>query len=564
MKFNEIPYKRPNIKLLQDQFNSAVDKFITARTFNEQDELMVDINNLRSDFESLDEIVGIRNTIDTRDKFYDEERSFFDENTPLYSELISKYYTALINSKFKDQLIEKWGKQLFTLAELSLKTFSPEIIEDLQEENKLSSKYTKLIASAKIIFQGEERNLAGLTPFMQSTDRDIRKAANIARWNFFKENEAEFDNIYDSLVKIRTKIAEKLGYKNFVELGYARMSRSDYNPEMVANYRKQVEKYLVPIASSLRAKQKKRLGLDTLNYYDESITYKNGNAKPKGDADWILNNGKKMYSELSPETKEYFNFMIDNELLDLVNKKGKAGGGYCTYISKYKSPFIFSNFNGTSGDVDVLTHEAGHAFQVYSSRGYQIPEYNWPSSEAAEIHSMSMEFLTWPWMNLFFEEQTDKYKFSHLSNALLFVPYGVTVDEFQHFVYENPDATPKERKSAWRNIEKKYLPHRNYEENEFLEDGGYWQQQAHIYEVPFYYIDYTLAQICAFQFWKKANENREEAWEDYKTLCKAGGSKSFLELVKLAKLQSPFEEESFKGITSHIENWLNNIDDLKL
>ena len=212
MKFNEIPYKRPNIKLLQDQFNSAVDKFITARTFNEQDELMVDINNLRSDFESLDEIVGIRNTIDTRDKFYDEERSFFDENTPLYSELISKYYTALINSKFKDQLIEKWGEQLFTLAELSLKTFSPEIIEDLQEENKLSSQYTKLIASAKIIFQGEERNLAGLTPFMQSTDRDIRKAANIARWSFFKENEAEFDNIYDSLVKIRTKIAKKLGY----------------------------------------------------------------------------------------------------------------------------------------------------------------------------------------------------------------------------------------------------------------------------------------------------------------------------------------------------------------
>jgi M3 family oligoendopeptidase len=333
---------------------------------------------------------------------------------------------------------------------------------------------------------------------------------------------------------------------------------------MVSNYRKQVEKYIVPIATSLRAKQKQRLGLETLNYYDESITYKDGNAKPKGNPEWILNNGKKMYSELSPETEEYFNFMIENGLLDLVNKKGKASGGYCTYISKYKSPFIFSNFNGTSGDVDVLTHEAGHAFQVYSSRGYQLPEYHFPSSEAAEIHSMSMEFLTWPWMNLFFEEQTDKYKFSHLSGALLFVPYGVTVDEFQHFVYENPEATPKERKEAWRSIEKKYLPHRNYEDNEFLEAGGYWQQQSHIYQVPFYYIDYTLAQICAFQFWKKANENRVDAWEAYKTLCKAGGSKPFLELVKLGELQSPFEEESFKVITSHIEHWLNNIDDSKL
>ncbi|WP_026882807.1 M3 family oligoendopeptidase [Clostridium akagii] len=564
MKFNEFPYKRPDIGLLQADFNSVLDKFIAAENFKEQDELMVKINSLRSDFESLYQIVYIRNTVDTTDKFYDEERTFFDENGPLYEELISKYYTALINSKFKNQLTDKWGKQLFTIAELSLKTFSPEIIEDLQEENKLSSQYTKLIASAKIIFQGEEKNLSGLIPFQQSTDRDIRKSSNIARWGFFKDNESELDRIYDSLVKVRTKIAKKLGYENFVEVAYARMLRSDYNPEMVANYRKQVAKYIVPIASSLREKQKKRLGVETLNYYDENITYKNGNAKPKGDAKWIVNNGKKMYSELSPETEEYFNFMVENQLLDLVTKKGKAGGGYCTYISKYKSPFIFSNFNGTSGDVDVLTHEAGHAFQCYESRSYEIPEYHWPTSEAAEIHSMSMEFLTWPWMNLFFEEQTDKYKFSHLSEALLFIPYGVTVDEFQHFVYENPEATPKERKQAWRTIENKYLPHRNYEDNEFLEDGGYWQQQAHIYEVPFYYIDYTLAQICAFQFWKKANENRPKAWEDYKTLCQAGGSKSFLELLKLANLDSPFEEESFKGITSCIEAWLNNIDDLKL
>lgn len=564
MKFNEFPYKRPDIKLFQVEFNSALDKFITASSFREQDNSMIDINRLRNDSESLGQIAYIRHTINTTDKFYDDEQTFFDETSPLFQELISKYYTALINSKFKDELIAKWGKQLFTIAELSLKTFSPEIIKDLQEENKLASQYTKLIASAKIIFQGEEKNLSGLTPYQQSPNREIRKAANLAKWGFFKDNETELDNVYDSLVKVRTKIAKKLGYKNFVELGYARMLRSDYNPEMVSNYRKQVEKYIVPITNSLRDKQKKRLGVETLYYYDESITYKNGNAKPQGGPEWILNNAKKMYSELSPETGEYFNFMVKNELLDLVNKKGKAAGGYCTYIPKYDSPFIFSNFNGTSGDVGVLTHEAGHAFQSYESRNYKIPEYGFPTSEAAEIHSMSMEFLTWPWMNLFFEEQADKYKFAHLSEALLFIPYGVSVDEFQHFVYENPEATPKERKTAWRTIEKKYLPHRNYADNEFLEDGGYWQQQLHIYEFPFYYIDYTLAQICAFQFWKKANENRSEAWSDYIALCKAGGSKSFLELVKLANLQSPFEEESFKGITSHIEDWLNNIDDTKL
>ena len=245
------------------------------------------------------------------------------------------------------------------------------------------------------------------------------------------------------------------------ELGYARMLRSDYNSDMVADFRKQVEKYIVPIATSLKERQKKRLGIKTLNYYDEAINFRSGNAKPKGNPEWILKKGEKMYSQLSKETGEYFNYMVKHELLDLVTKKGKAGGGYCTYISKYKAPFIFSNFNGTSGDVDVLTHEAGHAFQVYSSMGFKVPEYYWPTSESAEIHSMSMELLTWPWMKLFFEEEADKYKFAHLSSALQFIPYGVSVDEFQHFVYENPDATPKERNHVWREIEKKYLPHRN-------------------------------------------------------------------------------------------------------
>jgi M3 family oligoendopeptidase len=256
--------------------------------------------------------------------------------------------------------------------------------------------------------------------------------------------------------------------------------------------------------------------------------------------------------------------MLENNLLDLVSKKGKAGGGYCTYIENYKAPFIFSNFNGTSGDIDVLTHEAGHAFQVYESRHYEIPEYNWPTYEACEIHSMSMEFFTWPWMKLFFEEDAEKYYFSHLSSALLFLPYGVSVDEFQHFVYEHPESSPTERKAAWREIERKYLPHRDYEENDYLEHGGFWQRQAHIYNSPFYYIDYTLAQICALQFWKRSRENRQEAWGDYVHLCRQGGSKSFLQLVETANLTSPFADGCVKGVIDEVHAWLDEVDDTKL
>jgi M3 family oligoendopeptidase len=549
---------------IKTKFATALQKFKQADCIEIQDEAMREMNAIRNDFSTMANICYIRHTVDTNDEFYKQEQDFFDEVEPMMKGLVTDYYNALVNSRFRSELEKKWGKQLFALAETQLKTYSPEIVEDLQLENKLTSEYTKLVASAKIFFEGEERTLAQLQPFAESPDREMRKRASEARVNFFKEHEEKFDDIYDQLVKVRTKIAQKLGFKNFVELGYARLGRTDYNAEMVAKFREQVKEYIVPVAVKLRERQRERIGVDKLKHYDEAFSFKTGNPTPKGDAEWIIENGKKMYKELSPETDEFFRFMTENELMDLVAKKGKAGGGYCTYIENYKAPFIFSNFTGTSGDIDVLTHEAGHAFQVYESRHYEIPEYNWPTLEACEIHSMSMEFFTWPWMELFFKEDTEKYKFNHLSSALLFLPYGVAVDEFQHFVYENPNATPAERKRAWREIEKKYMPTRDYDGNDYLERGGFWQRQSHIYTTAFYYIDYTLAQICAFQFWKRSRENREQAWNDYLTLCQQGGSKSFTELVKVANLISPFEEGCVQSVIGEIESWLNSIDDKQL
>ncbi|WP_207651178.1 M3 family oligoendopeptidase [Clostridium massiliodielmoense] len=558
MTFSEYEYIRPNIDEVKSKFNELISKFEKSDSFQEQDSVLEEIKLIRNEVESMMELAYIRNSINTVDEFYEKEKEFMDEVSPIYQGLISDYYKVLINSKFRSELEEKWGKQLFKLAEMQIKTFSKEIIEDLQVENKLVTEYDKLKASAKIMFEGKERNLSELEPFMQSQNRSMRKKTYEAYSNFFKENEEKFDDIYDKLVKVRHKIAKKLGYKNFIEVGYMRMQRSDYNADMVAKYREQVLKYIVPVAEKLKKRQAERLGLDKLKYYDEPIKFLTGNAVPKEDYKHILNNAKTMYKELSEETNEFFNFMLEHELMDLLSKKGKAGGGYCTYISKYKSPFIFSNFNGTSGDIDVLTHEAGHAFQTYLSRRLEIPEYAFPTSEAAEIHSMSMEFLTWPWMNLFFEEQDLKYKFAHLSEAITFIPYGVTVDEFQHFVYENPEATPEERKLAWRKIEKKYLPGKDYEENDFYNRGGFWFKQGHIFQVPFYYIDYTLAQVCAFQFWIKSHEDRENAWKDYLALCKEGGSKPFLELLKVANLENPFEEGCMKKVVEPLEEWLDN------
>ncbi|MFF2587167.1 M3 family oligoendopeptidase [Peribacillus butanolivorans] len=564
MKFNEYEYKRPEMDEIKSKFTKVLEKFRDAEEIDIQVKAMEEINEIRNYVGTMLNLVYIRHSIDTNDEFYKAENDYLDEFSPEMEELTSIFYTELVRSKFRRELEMKWGKQLFDLAEAQLKTFSPEIIPHLQKENKLSSEYSQLIASAKIEFEGEERTLAQLQPFMESADRELRKNASEAYYSFFEKQQAELDRIFDELVKVRHEIATMLGYENFVELGYNRMTRTDYNAEMAAAFRKQVKEDVVPLVTRLKERQRERLGLENLCYFDENFQFRTGNAIPKGDAEWIIENGKTMYRELSPETNEFFNFMIDNNLMDLVAKKGKESGGYCTFIEDYKAPFIFSNFNGTSGDIDVLTHEAGHAFQVYRSRNHDIPEYYWPTYEACEIHSMSMEFLTWPWMELFFKEDTEKYKFSHLSSSLVFLPYGVAVDEFQHFVYETPDASPLERRQAWRKIEKDYLPHRDYEGNEFLENGGYWQRQSHIYQSPFYYIDYALAQICAFQFWKRSVEGDVAAWEDYLNLCQLGGSKSFLGLVESANLKSPFADGTVQSVVKVIDEWLSSIDDQTL
>lgn len=558
MKFSEFGYQRPDIKDVQSRYQSLLDKLESAPTPQDMESLMADINKLRIEFGSMGAIASIRHTINTTDEFYKNEQAYFDQTGPLLGQYETRYYALLIKSKHRPWLESKVGKHLFVMAELALKVFKPEIVPDLQAENKLSTEYTALLASARIMFEGQERTLSQMGPFLISPDRQMRQKAAKAKYEFLSAHEAELDELYDKLVKIRVEIARKLGYKNFVRLGYDRMGRSDYDAKMVSNFRKQVKEFIVPIASGLRERQRVRLGLDKLKYFDEGLNFQDGNAKPKGDPDWIINNGRAMYSELSAETKEFFDFMLESELMDLVSKPNKAGGGYCAFIGKYKAPFIFSNFNGTSGDIDVLTHEAGHAFQAYTTRDFIVPEYQSPTSEAAEIHSMSMEFFTWPWMDRFFKEDTRKYRFGHLNNAMLFIPYGVTVDEFQHFVYENPNATPTERKRQWREIEKKYLPHRDYDDNQYLANGGFWHQQLHIFKSPFYYIDYTLAEICAFQFWKKSLEDRPSAWSDYVRLCQTGGRQAFVGLTGVAKLISPFQDGCVKSVVGTIKTWLDD------
>lgn len=563
MKFSEFKYFRPNLTILKTEILASLEVFKTAETAQKQNEIISIINEKRKSYHAMESICHIRHSINTLDSFYDAEKDFFNESDPQFFSVVKKFYETVLDSKFIDELKKMRPTQFFDLAKIGLSTFSDEVIEDLQNENKLVSQYDKLIASAKIDFLNKELTLAEMGPYLTDNNRTTRKDAHEAYFGFFKTNEDEFDKIYDDLVHLRHKIAKKLGYDNFIDLAYARIGRTDYTSTDVKNFREAVQKFITPVSTKLMKRQEKRIDVDHLMYFDNKYSFKTGNPKPDGTEKQIIDNAKKMYRELSSETNEFFNLMIKNEMMDLTAKKGKSAGGYCTYVFEENMPFVFSNFNGTFGDVTVLTHEFGHALQFYSGRHHNEPEFIAPTSEAAEIFSMGMEFITWPWMNLFFGKDAEKFKFMHMQNQLTFIPYGVTVDEFQHGIYENPNLSPKERKSLWREIEKKYMPYLDYHGNEYLSQGGFWQKQGHIYELPFYYIDYALAQIAAFEIYNKFENDRDTAWKEYLDMCTTAGSKSFTKLLETGKLSNPFDISVIKNIISKVEKRIDSFDDSK-
>ena len=554
-EFKDFEYVRPDLEKTKEDLNKQIEIIKNGKNYEEVRNAMLAFYKIGGHFMTMETIASIRHSIDTTDEFYDKEVEYFDENGPYISEITDAFNTVLLESSFKGELEKEYGSHLFEMLKVQKEAFSPEIIPELQEESKLSTRYGKLIASAKIEFDGKVLNIPQMGVYMENLDRDVRRSAETAVWKFYEEHVKEIDEIYDALVKVRTKMAKKLGYDNYIELGYKRLGRTDYNAKDVKTYRDQVYRDLVPIASKIYEKQAERIGISDFKSYDMGLVYLDGNAMPVGDLDYKLDMTRKMYHELSKETAEFVDVMLDHKLIDLMAKPGKEGGGYCTDLFDYKVPFVFANFNDTADDVGTLTHEFGHAFQSYSSRDFEILDYCWPTLEACEIHSMSMEFFTWPWMDLFFKDKTDKYKYTHLASSITFIPYGVLVDEFQHWVYENYNATPDERKSAWRNLEKKYMPYKKYD-NEFLDKGNYWIRQSHIFNTAFYYIDYTLAQNCAHQFFVKNEENHEVSWRDYYNLCKAGGSKSFLELLKVANLRNPFVDGTVKYAVAPLEKWL--------
>ena len=493
-----------------------------------------------------------RFTLDTRDEFYQGEVAYYDEVGPEFSEIITKYSEMMLDSPYRADVEAKLGSQLFLAYEVQRKSFSPLVVEECKRENALVTEYSKFMSEMTFHYDGAEVPLSVLRGKLTDSDRTVRKNAAEAIGNGLAKNGSELDRIYDELVKIRTEIAKKMGYKSFTELGYYRMGRTGYDREMVEKFRENVARDLVPVVCELKAKVAKELGLDTLMFYDNDVYTTGEEPRPVLDADGIFKEALKMYEDMSPVTGAFMRRMLEAEAFDVESREGKWGGGYCTAFPDYKQPFILANFNGTASDLDVITHEFGHALASNFVFTEGEREVGIGGMETAECHSMSMEFFAYPYAERFCGKLAGKYKLKHLLSALSFIPYGVTVDEFQHEVYDHPEYTPEERKALWRRLEEKYRPYLSYEGIPYLDEGTRWQYQMHIYESPFYYIDYCLAQTVAFGFLVKSFENYGDAFNSYLEFVKKGGQESFESLVEGAGLNSPFKDGSLREISSKI------------
>ena len=550
IQFSDIVAPRPTEDSLNQDFAA-----INALLDEGKREEAIDLCDKKlREYDTWMALVGLRFAQNTTDATAKADREYADALAPKLADHSVAFRRRLLGDADRAGLEKIAGGHAVRLWEVGVTTFDPIIAPDMEEISGLTARYTELLAGARVTIQGQDVNLSGVAPYAESLDRNIRHEAQAARWQFFSDNGAELDKLYDDLVKLRHGMAKKLGYDSYTPLAYRQMSRVDYNDIDVARYRDQVLTDVTPLVGRIMEQRRSQAGWDQLYMWDEPLTDLQGNPKPAGGHDVLVERAKDLFKGIDNRLADFYNVMIEGGFTDLKNREGKAGGGFCTSFPSKGVPFIFANFNGTFHDIDVFTHEMGHAFQNWESRHQPTIDYLWPTMEAAEINSMSLEFLSHPHIDLMLEDgMADRYRRMHLTNSLDFLPYGVCVDHFQHEVYANPAATPAERHKMWLALEKKYLPWRDYGDLAYPAMGGRWQAQGHIYKSPFYYIDYTLALCCALQYWTWSRKDYKGAIDSYVALCGKGGSAPFQDLVRGAGLISPFDSGALTSIVQEAE-----------
>ena len=551
MHFNDMPYRRVTFEEIEARYQALFERIRTLRGREDCLPAMEAYYRLLDDMTPMD-LCYVRHDMDLNEAFYAGEQRYYDEIGPRIGDLSNQLEGLLLNSPYSACFEELMGSFAFDLMRCSRESRDSRLIPLEQQENTLSGRYSVVTANAKAEYEGAVVSRSSLAAKQQSPDRETRRRASAAVAASWAEQREELEELFHELVQNRDKQAKLLGHPNYVKLAYLRMDRIGYTSEDVSRFREQVKESLVPVAAAIHEQRKKRLGLEHLYSFDSPLNFPNGNPVPLGDTEFCLESTREMFRKLSPETGEFIDFLMDNGLYDVKPRDGKRSGGYCMYLSAYRAPFIFANFDGTHENAYIMSHEGGHAFYAYLKREEKIRERCGYTSEMAETHAMAMEFFVAPYMELFFGSRAEDYRRMHLESAVSRIIYQCQQDEFQQIIYEHPELSKEERNGVWEKLEQSYFPFREYTEEEKQRIGRRWQCIPHLYHWPFYAIDYGLAQVCALEYARWMDEDKDGAWQSYLRFCRASGNMNFPEALKAAGLESPFEE----GCLTHLVDWL--------
>ena len=558
MQFSAYKYERPDVNTLLQKTEALCRALSAAENFAEADAVLARFHGEREIFSTAAQVAEIRFSQNVADPFYSAENEFMGGSRPLIEESGLRFYRALLASPFKDDFARKYG-DIF-IEKLTQQSLSADgrITKLMQEENALCAEFYSISAMSSIPFMGKNLPAEQLYPYKGHKDRAVRKAAYEAEGRYFLQYKDRLEDIFDRLVQNRTAQARALGYKDFSELGVLRMGRLGYGLKEIAAYRAAVKKYWVPAVAKIKELQRQRLGLDTLKGYDNLLYFPDYNPVPHGSAEDMLKACDTMMHALGKETGEMFEALLKNGMFDLDSRHGKAAGGYCGSVDALRLPFIFSNFNGTTMDVDVLIHESGHALAAYEAyKNSIVPELREASAEVCETHSTAMEMLSMPYHSLFFREDTDRYDLFLMERTLTYLPGGCAGDEFQTVVYQHPEMTKAERNALWKELTRTYTPHfADFDDIPLYSDGGDWLMEGQYFVNPFYLVDYGMARNLSLQLFLQSETEPEKAWERYISFVKLGGTESYIGAAQAAGLKLPFYEENIKNTIEKMLCWV--------
>lgn len=432
------------------------------------------------------------------------------------------------------------GRHVFARWEADFDTVSARVLDDLSTERRLGDQYTTLLTGLRCDFRANCYSLTEMGRFLDVADRSERREAALSRWSAVNAAKDQLDEIFDRLVRTRTAIAERLEQATFVDVAYKRMGRVDYGRDDVAAFRREIVDTVVPLCSHLAREQAKAIGVDRLMPWDEQTYDLLPPIRPPRTED-IMPALQGAFADMHPDLGRFVDEIVEQQLYDIDARPTKSGGAFCTYLAHVGMPFVYASTGTTAADVLSVIHEAGHAFQTRRCNAQPALELIMAGEETAEIHSMALEFLAWPYLERFFGAQAERYRRRHLRERIALLPYIAAIDHFQETVYENPGLSPYERHAVWRDLEGTYTPWKTHGGIAALERGARWQLQRHVYRFPFYYIDYGLALCCALQVWSASRRDYAGAVNAYVALCERGGRLPFRALIASAGLRSPFD-----------------------